>query len=58
MKLKAIKPIYIGGVVVAEGSAFETLEQHGRELLNKGYASALEEEGEAAQPETTKRGKK
>ncbi|MGQ7180474.1 DUF7210 family protein, partial [Escherichia coli] len=38
MKLIALKPIYFGGTVVTEGLPLETLEQHGRELLKKGYA--------------------
>ncbi|VYT92931.1 hypothetical protein [Metakosakonia massiliensis] len=38
MKLIALKPIYFGGVVVTEGHRLETLEQHGRELIEKGYA--------------------
>lgn len=38
MKLKTLKPLYLGGVTLTEGSPFETLEQHGRELIQKGYA--------------------
>ena len=38
MKLIALKPIYFGGTVVTEGLPLETLEQHGRELIKKGYA--------------------
>ncbi|WP_097496086.1 DUF7210 family protein [Escherichia coli] len=38
MKLIAIKPIYFEGNVLTEGTEFETLEQHGRELVNRGYA--------------------
>ena len=38
MKLVAIKPIYFLGQVVTEKQAFETQEQHGRELVKKGYA--------------------
>jgi len=38
MKLIAIKPIYFEGNVLTEGTAFETLEQHGRDLLASGYA--------------------
>jgi hypothetical protein len=40
MKLKTLKPLYLGGVTLTEGSPFETLEQHGRELIRKGYAEA------------------
>lgn len=36
MKIIAQKPLYISGDVVTEGSVFETIEQHGRELINKG----------------------
>lgn len=39
MKLIAIKPIYFEGRVLTEGTEFETLEQHGRELVARGYAS-------------------
>ena len=38
MKLRSIKPIYHEGVVLTEGTEFETLEQRGRELVEKGYA--------------------
>lgn len=38
MKLKTLKPLYLGGVTLTEGRPFETLEQHGRELIRKGYA--------------------
>ena len=47
MKLKTLKPLYLGGVTVVEGRSFETGEQHGRELIQKGYA-ALDESGEEA----------
>ncbi|MDI5166057.1 hypothetical protein MJL22_27330, partial [Salmonella enterica subsp. enterica serovar Montevideo] len=33
-----------------EGSVFETIEQHGRELINKGYAHLIEVDN-SAQPE-------
>ncbi|HHJ4580939.1 MAG: hypothetical protein E7A42_12270 [Leclercia adecarboxylata] len=39
MKLIAIKPIYFEGSVLTEGTEFETLEQHGRELVARGYAA-------------------
>lgn len=38
MKLKTLKPLYLGGQVLSEGRAFKTIEQHGRELIQKGYA--------------------
>lgn len=38
MKLIAIKPIYFEGNVLTEGTEFETLEQHGRDLVARGYA--------------------
>lgn len=50
MKIIAQKPLYINGDVVTEGSVFETIEQHGRELINKGYAHLIEVDN-SAQPE-------
>lgn len=38
MKLRSIKPIYHQGEVLTEGTTFETLEQHGLELIQRGYA--------------------
>lgn len=38
MKLKTLKPLYLGGQTLPEGRPFETIEQHGRELIQKGYA--------------------
>ena len=49
MKLIALKPIYFGGTVVTEGLPLETLEQHGRELIKKGYAMLEESENPAEQ---------
>lgn len=40
MKLKTLKPLYLGGRTLVEGETFETIEQHGRELVQKGYAEA------------------
>jgi sugar/nucleoside kinase (ribokinase family) len=40
VKLKTLKPLYLGGQVLPEGRSFETIEQHGRELITKGYAEA------------------
>lgn len=39
MKLITLKPLLLGGKVVVEGKSFETHEQHGRELVTKGYAA-------------------
>lgn len=50
MKLIAIKPIYFEGNVLTEGTEFETQEQHGRELLKRGYA----EEPGAKKPDPDK----
>ncbi|MCY2340944.1 hypothetical protein OW944_23540 [Klebsiella pneumoniae] len=50
MKLLLIKPNYFGGSVVSEGNIIETDEQHGRELIKKGYAE-LSAEDTAALPE-------
>lgn len=64
MKLTVIRPIYVEGKVLVEGDVFETLEQHGRELVQKGYALTLETVDaaeEQEQPETIitpKKGKK
>lgn len=38
MKLKLLKPLYLGGTVVSAGKSVETLEQHARELIQKQYA--------------------
>jgi hypothetical protein len=38
MKLKTIKPLYLGGKTLVEGTPFITDEQHGRQLLAKGFA--------------------
>ncbi|MDM9306099.1 hypothetical protein ACPEF3_00555 [Klebsiella sp. K822] len=51
MKIIAVKPIYFGGVVVAEGELLETQEQHGRELVKKGYARLVDVDN-PEQPET------
>lgn len=48
MKLKTLKPLYLGGKTLVEGTPFLTSEQHGRELLKKGYAEADESRDEAA----------
>ncbi|WP_311754663.1 MULTISPECIES: hypothetical protein [Proteus] len=50
MKLIVLRAIYFGGVVVTEGKEIETLEQHGRELIQKGYAK----EKEVVHPEPKK----
>ena len=41
MKLRSIKPTYQKGEVLTEGVVFETLEQHGRELIQRGYAEEV-----------------
>ena len=38
MKLKTLKPLYLGGKTLVEGTSFLTGEQHGRQLIQKGYA--------------------
>lgn len=43
MKLRSVRPIYHEGTVRTEGTVFETLDQHGRELIKKGYAEAVDE---------------
>lgn len=48
MKLKTLKPLYLGGKTLVEGTPFLTGEQHGRELLKKGYAEADESRDEVA----------
>ena len=47
MKMKTLKPLYLGGKTLVEGSPFITDEQHGRELIQKGYAQKDESSGEA-----------
>ncbi|MDP1368936.1 hypothetical protein Q6248_28605, partial [Klebsiella pneumoniae] len=42
--------MYFGGVVVSEGEFLETQEQHGRELVKKGYARLVDVD-HSAQPE-------
>ncbi|EKN3610728.1 hypothetical protein [Yersinia enterocolitica] len=52
MKLIALKQIYFGYSVLDDGQEFETGEQHGRELLKKGYAKLPEvlQPAEPAEP--------
>ncbi|MDD2035900.1 hypothetical protein NP572_05645 [Pseudomonas putida] len=47
MKMKTLKPLYLGGKTLVEGNAFITDEQHGRELIQKGYAQKDEGSDEA-----------
>ncbi|MDD0974973.1 hypothetical protein [Pseudomonas fontis] len=47
MKLKTLKPLYLGGQTLVEGTPFETIEQHGRELIQKGYAEPDTSEDDA-----------
>ncbi|MBT9268087.1 hypothetical protein KKQ10_24735 [Pseudomonas sp. MG-9] len=42
MKLITLKPLYLGGKTLVEGSPFITDEQHGRQLLAKGFAAEHE----------------
>lgn len=49
MKMRSLKPVYFNGVVQVEGSEFETLEQHGRELIKKGYAEQISAIGDDAE---------
>ena len=65
MKLIALKPIYFAGTVVIEGNRLETQEQHGRELIKKGYAKNDEtdnpeqpEQPEQPEPKVDKKAKK
>lgn len=46
MKLKTLKPLYLGGQTLVEGAPFETIEQHGRQLIQKGYAELDDSERE------------
>ncbi|MGU9830183.1 hypothetical protein [Pseudomonas sp. LF242] len=46
MKMKTTKPLYLGGKTLSEGSLFVTDEQHGRQLLQKGYALECDDDGE------------
>lgn len=46
MKLKTLKPLYLGGQTLAQGASFETIEQHGRQLIQKGYAELDDSEAE------------
>ena len=43
MKIKLLKPIYYEGQVVLAGHTIEAAEQHGRELVKKGYAEKAPE---------------
>lgn len=60
MKLKTLRPLYLGGQTLVEGTPFETIEQHGRELILKGYAELDTSETAAAvdltQPLATSQG--
>ncbi|WP_036114482.1 MULTISPECIES: hypothetical protein [Luteibacter] len=39
MELIAKKPILLGKNVISDGESFETHDQHGKELIDKGYAA-------------------
>lgn len=47
MKLRTLKPLYLGGKTLIEGTSFLTGEQHGRQLLQKGYAELDDGKDEA-----------
>ncbi|MBG2804189.1 MULTISPECIES: hypothetical protein [Proteus] len=51
MKLVILRAIYFEGRVVFEGEQIDTLEQHGRELIQKGYAKEQEETHLVTEPE-------
>ncbi|HEI9719936.1 MULTISPECIES: hypothetical protein [Proteus] len=51
MKLVILRAIYFEGRVVLEGEQIDTLEQHGRELIQKGYAKEQEETYLVTEPE-------
>ncbi|WP_099074608.1 hypothetical protein [Proteus alimentorum] len=51
MKLVILRVIYFEGRVVLEGEQIDTLEQHGRELIQKGYAKEQEEAHLVIEPE-------
>lgn len=46
MKMRTIKPLYLGGKTLSEDSLFVTDEQHGRQLAQKGYARECDDDGE------------
>lgn len=51
MKLKALKPLYIGGAVVDPGKTFETTDVHGKQLVKKDYAAVIDAKAEKAAAE-------
>ncbi|PKH12607.1 hypothetical protein BI292_06250 [Pseudomonas sp. 43NM1] len=46
MKMITRKPLYLGGKALAEGSPFITDEQHGRQLIQMGYAEECDDDGD------------
>lgn len=38
MNLKLMRPLLVGSDVLIEGSSYKTTEQHGRALVERGYA--------------------
>jgi hypothetical protein len=46
MKMITLKPLYLGGKTLTEGSPFITDEQHGRQLIQMSYADETDDEGE------------
>lgn len=57
MELTAKRPIYVKGAVLLEGRSFQTDEQHGRQLLAKGYATAPQAQKVDAQKDDPKSAK-
>ena len=47
MKLRTLKPLYLGGKTLIEGTSFLTGDQHGRQLLQKGYGELDDGKDEA-----------
>jgi len=50
MKIKANRPIYKDGKVILAGEDCVTSEQHGRELVTRGYATEPAAEKPKAEP--------
>ena len=45
MKMITLKPLYLGGKTLTEGSPFITDEQHGRQLIQMRYADESDDDG-------------
>ncbi|MCG3471997.1 hypothetical protein L7750_16890 [Xenorhabdus bovienii] len=50
MKLTVLRAIYFEGQVITEGHVIDTVEQHGRELIQKGYAAETAETHTLTEP--------